>query len=128
VKTSEIGDIFENIACKYLKSNGYRVISRNLYVGKDEIDIIAKEKASGILVFIEVKGGRVGKNFRPEIHFSRAKAQKFSRACRMFAGKHPKLIGECGYRLDLVAISLKADLLKDWKRDCEIRHYENVLA
>ncbi len=44
----------ENIACEYLKNNGYEIIERNFYCGKyGEIDIIAKKDNQ--IVFIEVR-------------------------------------------------------------------------
>jgi putative endonuclease len=126
--TKERGDIFEDIACNYLEKAGYKVLLRNIYVGSDEIDIICREKKTGVLVFVEVKGGRKFVDFSPELHFGATKARRFSRACRMFAGRHPKLVKDCGYRLDLLVVELMEDLLTDWERGCNFRHYENVLA
>ena len=53
MKTVEIGKIGETIAAKYLKKNKYRIISRNVHVSHNEIDIIAKNK--NFIVFVEVK-------------------------------------------------------------------------
>ena len=128
MSTKERGDIFEDIACNYLKKAGYKVLLRNIRVGSDEIDIICREMRTGILVFVEVKGGRSFVNFSPELHFGAEKAKRFSRACRMFAGKYSKLVRDSGYRLDLLVVELMEDLLTDWQRDCNFRHYENVLG
>ncbi len=44
----------EDIACSYLKDNGYEILQRNYYCSKyGEIDIIAKK--DNMLVFIEVR-------------------------------------------------------------------------
>ncbi len=44
----------ENIACEYLKNNGYEIIERNFHCGRyGEIDIIAKKDNQ--IVFIEVR-------------------------------------------------------------------------
>lgn len=43
----------EELAAKYLKKHGYKIIKRNYKCPVGEIDIIAKDK--DILVFIEVK-------------------------------------------------------------------------
>ena len=53
MKTVEIGKLGETIAAKYLKKNKYRIISRNVHVSHNEIDIIAKNK--NFIVFVEVK-------------------------------------------------------------------------
>lgn len=128
MSTKERGDIFEDVACNYLKKVGYKVLLRNIYVGSDEIDIICREKKTGILVFVEVKGGRRFENFSPELHFGATKAKRFSRSCRKFAARYSKLVKDSGFRLDLLVVELMEDLLLDWERDCALRHYENVLA
>ncbi len=43
----------EEMACKYLKSRGYKIITRNYRTKSGEIDIIASKKNT--LVFVEVK-------------------------------------------------------------------------
>ena len=47
------GESGEDIACKFLIKNGYKIIKRNYKSQVGEIDIIAKIK--DILVFVEVK-------------------------------------------------------------------------
>jgi len=49
----KIGELGEDIACKYLTQSGYKIIERNFDCKLGEIDIIAKDKE--YLVFIEVK-------------------------------------------------------------------------
>ncbi len=49
------GKIGEEIACKYLLENSYKIIERNFYYRGGEIDIIAFDKEKGEIVFIEVK-------------------------------------------------------------------------
>ena len=128
-KSSEIGRIGENIACEYLKSKKYRVLGRNIRVQRDEIDIVCREKKFRTLVFVEVKCLTANNVFKPEDHFGREKARKFSRAVQLFAGKHRDLIDEgIGYRVDLIAIEISDPLLTNWRKDCVIRHYKNVLA
>lgn len=56
----ELGKEGEDIAVKYLKSNGYKIIERNFYARQGEIDIIAKQNNEWI--FIEVKT-RTSDNF-----------------------------------------------------------------
>lgn len=47
------GKIGEELATKYLKSNGYKILERNYRSNIGEIDIISVK--SNILIFVEVK-------------------------------------------------------------------------
>lgn len=49
----EIGKLGEDLAVKYLKQKGYKIIERNFTCKQGEIDIICIDKKE--LVFIEVK-------------------------------------------------------------------------
>jgi len=53
LKKKELGAKGEEIAVRYLKSRGYRIIERNYRIRLGEIDIIAEQGNN--LVFIEVK-------------------------------------------------------------------------
>ncbi len=55
-----IGNIAEDLACKFLIKNNYKIVDRNFYSKFGEIDIIALKNR--VLHFIEVKSG---KNFDP---------------------------------------------------------------
>lgn len=49
----QVGNYGEEIACKYLQKQGYRILERNYRIRGGEIDIVAKDKDT--LVFVEVK-------------------------------------------------------------------------
>ena len=53
IEKKELGARGEEIAVRYLKRRGYRILERNYRIRLGEIDIIAKQ--GGDLVFIEVK-------------------------------------------------------------------------
>jgi len=55
MNTKQIGDYGEKQATEYLKKNGYKIIQNNYKNKIGEIDIIAKEKKTKMLVFVEVK-------------------------------------------------------------------------
>jgi putative endonuclease len=127
-ETSEIGRIGEDIACRYLKDKGYRIVARNVKHPWGEIDVIVSGK-KGVLVFVEVKTLQGdGETYTPEQNYSFAKAEKTKRTAQLFAGEHrnQKLIKEAGWRIDLVAIRIVNPMLTDYKKDCVINHYENV--
>lgn len=50
---SLLGSKGEDIAAKFLKDKGYKIVSKNFKTSVGEIDIIAEDK--GTLVFVEVK-------------------------------------------------------------------------
>jgi putative endonuclease len=50
----QMGAVFEDIACSYLQTRGYRILERNVYLMRKEVDIVAMDNDS--VVFIEVKG------------------------------------------------------------------------
>ncbi|HJO89745.1 MAG TPA: YraN family protein [Candidatus Paceibacterota bacterium] len=49
----KVGEIGENVACRFLVKQGFEIIERNYWKKWGEIDVIAKKE--GILHFIEVK-------------------------------------------------------------------------
>ena len=52
-KRHEIGKLGEDLACRYLQNQGYKILERNFETRQGEIDIIALDKSE--IVFIEVK-------------------------------------------------------------------------
>ncbi|KKS68955.1 YraN family protein [Candidatus Daviesbacteria bacterium RIFCSPLOWO2_01_FULL_43_38] len=48
-----IGDAGEEIACNYLKRQGYKILEKNFRIRGGEIDIVAQDR--DYLVFVEVK-------------------------------------------------------------------------
>ena len=59
---TDFGKIGEEIACKYLKKQNYKIIERNFYYRGGEIDVITFDTEKDELVFIEVKT-RANKNY-----------------------------------------------------------------
>lgn len=118
----------EDIACEYLRNNGYNVLRRNDKHPWGEIDIIAKHKKTGLLLFVEVKALTEGDGrYIPEDHYSLNKMRKTQRAAQLFAGVHPEWYDEnVGWRIDLLAITLHKIPVENLKTDCTIVHYENV--
>ena len=53
ITVTEIGKRGEAIAARYLRRHGYRILGRNLYFGKNELDLGAQNKE--YIIFVEVK-------------------------------------------------------------------------
>ena len=129
-----IGQLGEDIACKYLESKKYRILTRNYRKPWGEIDIVTKA-SDGTLVFIEVKTlkSRSG-GINPEDHMNASKINKTKKICRTFVGNNPGTANERkGWRIDLVAIALpdpdaagESEELAEILKHCVINHYENI--
>jgi putative endonuclease len=129
-----IGQLGEDIACKYLESKNYRIIERNHRKPWGEIDIISKS-LDGTLVFIEVKTLKaISGGIQPEDNMSNAKIIKTKRACQIFAEEHASFVNERkGWRIDLIAITVadpeqagESERLTDILKYCTINQYENI--
>ena len=120
-KNQEIGKLGEDTVVKHLQGLGWQILERNKMVPGGEIDIIAKEPKTKILVFIEVKTqASVSSGFKPEDQYRLRKRRTTERSCQWFAGHFPELIDEdAGWRIDLITAVLSGE-------DPQISHYKNA--
>lgn len=65
MSTLDTGRKGERIAARWLKRHGCRILERNYRAGRYEIDLIAAEKATDTVVFVEVKTRSEGGTGRP---------------------------------------------------------------
>jgi len=86
----------ESVAARFLQRRGATILDRNVRVGRDEIDLIAR--IADVCVAVEVKTG-LGSGTRPWENFDLAKEERIRRAARAL-GIH---------RVDLVAVELTAE-------------------
>ena len=99
----QVGRTGEDVAAHYLSAQGYRVLHRNVRLGKDEIDIIAHDPEDDVMVFAEVKTrSRLSDDFHPELNMRYEKRQKLQRSARRWVAEHDL---ECGYRIDLLCVA-----------------------
>lgn len=75
---NETGIKGEELAEKYLRNAGYEILERNWRFGKNEIDIIARDK--NFLVIVEVKTRRTANFGEPEEFVTRAKQKSLIKA------------------------------------------------
>lgn len=95
----------EFLARLYLRLHGYRIVAKNIIVGRGttagEIDIIAcKHKC---LVFVEVKKRRTLDEAAYAITLKQR--QRLIKGAAVFAGNHPKYRG-CDIRFDAILVKL----------------------
>ena len=125
--SKEIGRIGEDIACKYLKKKGHRILERN-YVPKwktfnrEEIDIICEKDKT--IIFVEVKTLRQdsGKPFLPEDKINFAKQQKIIKVAESYL-LEKKIPLDRKWQIDAISITIDPILKK-----AKIRHLKNAVG
>jgi putative endonuclease len=100
--TKQIGNSGEDLACQFLRKQGYKILERNFRIRGGEIDIIAKDKET--LVFVEVKL-RYGHEYGYAREAVTGWKMHFLQRAALFYLTSKKL-GEVPYRFDLVAIDI----------------------
>lgn len=132
INKSQLGKFGEDIACRYLVENKYKVIERNFRQKWGEIDIIAKAPDK-TLVFVEVKTVcdvkcETNETISAEDQLTGAKLKKLQRTASLYANHNSSIVNDKnGWRIDLVAIAVKSvELTKDDKNYI-ISHYENIV-
>ncbi len=123
-KDKNIGNLGEQIAGKYLKQKGFKIIEFNYQNKKGrrlgEIDIIAKEEEQ--IVFIEVKS-RISKGtdvILPEENITRDKLYKLQKIAQSYIREND--YWDKAYRFDAVSILFD----EGGKNVLEIRHLESI--
>lgn len=113
---SNIGRYGEDLACQFLKRQGYKILQRNYRIRGGEIDIVARE--GDCLVFVEVKT-RSSHDFGPPAESMTAWKIKALLKTAMFYVLKINW-GNREYRLDFVSIdfadnedSPKIELIKN---------------
>jgi len=104
MNTKSKGNIAEEIACEFLKNNGFKIIERNFYFKGGEIDIIAFK--DNTLHFIEVKSG---KNFEPIYNITPAKIKRIIKGAYIYMRQ--KKFASSPFCID--AIVIKGDSIEN---------------
>ena len=127
ISTKTIGELGEEIAAEHLISKRCKIIARNYRQKFGEIDIVAKAK-DGLLLFIEVKTLLTdrGAALQPEDNMTPDKIRKFKKIAEFYALKYPELVGERGWRADVVAIQLFPEYLTEFGNNFVVSYYENI--
>ena len=82
MSTVSIGKFGEDIACKYLEQNGYKVLERNFRVRVGEIDIVTKK--ADCLCFVEVKTRKNDKFGLPAEAVNYVKQSKIRQCAKVY--------------------------------------------
>jgi putative endonuclease len=121
----EIGKRGERVAARYLKKKGYRVVGRNLHFGKNELDLVIKNKE--FLAFVEVKTRSYERvedadQSRPALAVDKDKRVRTVQAAKAYLRAHPTSL--CP-RLDVVEVYLNR---QKRNKPFKINHIEAAFA
>lgn len=110
----EQGKYGEDLACKYLAGLDYRIIDRNYLIRGGEIDIVAQDGETTVIVEVKL---RSGEDFGSAIEaITTSKLRSLVRTCKFYA-LEKKLDGLL--RIDLIAIDFENGKPK-------IEHIQNI--
>ncbi|MFH5822486.1 YraN family protein [Georgenia sp. AZ-5] len=101
-----VGAYGERVAARALAERGLEVIERNWRCRHGEIDLVALDRATGEVVFVEVKTRRSARYGHPAEAVTRAKLGRLRRLAGMWLSEHDVRAG--GARLDVVAVLVQA--------------------
>jgi putative endonuclease len=79
-----LGERGENVAAKYLRTQGYKILARNFRCAVGEVDIIARDGKA--LVFVEVKT-RMYDDPTPEEQVNATKQHQITKAAKFYLGR-----------------------------------------
>jgi putative endonuclease len=122
-KQKTVGQMGEDIACRYLKKKGYKIIERNFRnkFGRQmgEIDIIAKTGEE--IVFVEVKTREMERYSQtlPEENINRDKLHKLNKISTVYIRKNN--LWNKTYHFDAISIWLDKS-----GKNAKVRHLENI--
>ncbi len=96
----ELGDTGEEIAVKFLKKHGMKILDRNFKTDMGEIDIVALDK--GTVVFVEVKTRTSNAKGYPEQAVDRGKLGRIEATGKIFLKYYKDRNAK--WRIDVVAV------------------------
>ena len=114
----------EALASDYLLALGWRVLGRNVHIGRDEVDILALDPAGGgALVVVEVRGLHAQRFGAPEERVDRGKVGRLYRAAAALRAAGRMASGEpmprLPWRVDLVVVDMRTG-------DPDVRHLRAI--
>lgn len=98
----QLGKLGEDLACNYLKKQGYKILERNFLIRGGELDIVAQDK--DVLVAVEVKTRFSNQYGTPEEAITFWKLKAVVKTLQIYKASHQKLPE--ALRIDLVAIEM----------------------
>jgi len=110
----------ENLACKFLKKDKYKILEKNFRCRQGEIDIIAEDR-KGVLCFVEVKARSTedfGLPIEAVTHFKQKRL-----LATAFIYLESKKIKSKDMRFDIVSIDLVNEETEILKNAFDVNYY-----
>jgi len=105
------GRAAEEAAAHHLTRTGWRLLGRNVRIGRGELDIVARR--GPVLAFIEVKGRRTSTCGAPEDAVGPRKRRQVARLAELWLAARPwALRGVTDVRFDVIAVDAGADPIR----------------
>ncbi|MCX6372623.1 MAG: YraN family protein [Actinobacteria bacterium] len=99
----QYGRAAEEVAARYLTQSGWRLLGRNVRIGRGELDIVARR--GRVLAFVEVKARRTHTCGAPEDAVSSLKRRQIARLAELWLAARPwALKGVDDVRFDVIAV------------------------
>lgn len=114
----------EEAATKHMRSQGYKILARNLHLKMGEIDILCHDQANDCIVVVEVKA-RIRKSSatpNPESNITAAKKRKLRTLAKAIHSRED--YRGMGIRIDVVAVEFATDQTKPFA----VRHYRSAVS
>jgi len=101
------GRAAEEAAARYLIQDGWRLLGRNVRIGRGELDIVARR--GPVLAFVEVKARRTSTCGAPEDAVGALKQRQVARLAELWLAARPwALNGVDDVRFDIIAVDSTA--------------------
>jgi len=114
MNNKQLGQNGEDIACDYLKKQGYKILERNVRFSREcELDIIALDKKT--LIVVEVKTRKTAFLGSPLEAITKTKLQNIRKGLMYYLNEHKEYKN---YRIDVVSIVLTPKI--------EIQHLKSI--
>ena len=109
----KFGNAGEDLACRYLEKQGYKILERNKHYSRFcELDIIAQYKNT--TVFVEVKTRKTDNFGAPFEAITKTKFENLKKGVQFYLSENKVK----DYRIDVIGITLKPEI--------KIEHLKNV--
>jgi len=107
--SQQYGRAAEEAAARYLVQSGWRLLGRNVRIGRGELDIVARR--GPVLAFVEVKARRTHTCGAPEDAVSPLKRRQIARLAELWLAARPwAMNGVDDVRFDIIAVDSTAFL------------------